>query len=97
MAGGPFQRGSNITRVPHFSRVSRTGPLLPQTAILLLPRRLRPIFNFQPLNPPKRAIVGSENRVQRKRVSANHDIEVPHGLTLAFERSSKLAVLLGCV
>lgn len=40
-------------------------------------------------------IVGDEDCVQRESVSANHDIEVPHRLALAFQRGPKLAVLLG--
>jgi hypothetical protein len=38
------------------------------------------------------AIISDDDWVQRQRVSANHDVEVPHRLSLAF--SPKMAVLL---
>ncbi len=47
-------------------------------------RFLRPIDDFQLLNARKGMIVGDEDRVQRKSVSGNHDIQVSHRLAFAF-------------
>src|SRR5208337_827606 len=62
-----------------------------------LARCFRPVFDFQLFNTGKGTIVGDEDCVQRESVSANHRIEVPHRLALAFQRGPKLAILLGCV
>jgi tryptophanase len=53
-------------------------------SICSLPRFFRPIDELQFLNTGKCMIVGDEDRVQRKSVSADHGIEVSHWLALAF-------------
>ncbi len=42
-------------------------------------------------------IISDERRAQRKRVGGDHGVEVSYRLALAFQRGTKLTVLLGCV
>ena|SRR5580658_680881 len=62
-----------------------------------LSRRLRPVLDFQLLNSSKSLIAGNEYRTHRQRVSGDHDVQVPHRLSFAFQHGPKVSILPGCL
>jgi hypothetical protein len=79
-AGHPLIARSAMSGAPSVLQMFRWA----STNACSLARFFRPIDEFQFLNTGKCMIVGDEDRIQRKSVSADHSIEVSHRLALAF-------------